>query len=151
MPLDETLTELNKVFDIEKVYLKNNGDPSFKIKPISCMVAMATYTRAEWWNWTFLNGKFLERKVKKQKLQTWSRFEVMLWFWWGGHNVPPGLDRVFLLKTNLILPLLVIECPVLFQISAAAGALVKCLWYWYAESVGKYSEQGHCIHDRRSS
>ena len=38
----------------------------FEIKPKSCMVAMATYMSADWWNWTFLNGKFVERKVTKQ-------------------------------------------------------------------------------------
>ena len=47
-------------------YLKNNGDSNFQNKPKSCMVAMATYMRADWWNLTFLNGKYIERKVTKQ-------------------------------------------------------------------------------------
>ena len=81
----------------------------FKIKPKSFMVAMATYTRADQWNWIFLNGKYLERKVTKQELQTQSHFENMLWFWRGGTMCPPawiGLKglRVHLKFTEMIQP-----------------------------------------------
>ena len=66
----------------------------FKNKSKNCEVAMATYVRADWWNWTFLNGKYIERKVTKQLLQTPSRFEDVLWFRWGGAMCPSILDRV---------------------------------------------------------
>ena len=50
----------------------------FKIKSKSCIVAMATYMKADWWNSTILKGKFIERKVTKQKLQTPCCFEDMV-------------------------------------------------------------------------
>ena len=31
-------------------YLKNNGGSSFQNLAKSCVVAMATYTRSDWWN-----------------------------------------------------------------------------------------------------
>ena len=58
----------------------------FKIKPKSCMVAIATYMTAEWWNWTFRNGKFIE---KSPKAKTPNRSEDMLWFGDGGTMRPP--------------------------------------------------------------
>ena len=58
------------------------------------MVAMATFMRSDWWNWTFLNGIYIERKFTKQQLQTPSRFEDMLWLRWRGTECPSSLDRV---------------------------------------------------------
>ena len=63
----------------------------FKNKPKSCMVAMATYMRANWWNWTFLNGKKHRKNSHKAvtpKSKLFWRYAVILVR--GAHLCPPA-------------------------------------------------------------
>ena len=64
----------------------------FKSKPKSCMVAMATCMRADWWKWNFLNGKLPERSQSRN-----SKLQAILKIFYDvckGAQSAPGLDRV---------------------------------------------------------
>ena len=59
----------------------------FKNKPKSCMVAMATYMSADWWNWTFLKGIYIEKNSPSSNSKLQAVLEICCDLG-EGHKVP---------------------------------------------------------------
>ena len=106
----------------------------FIIKPKSCMVAMATYKRADWWKWTFLNGKYIEKihkAVTPNSKPFWRYAVILVW----GHKVPPrtciGLTLFLFLNGYyynllLLLFLLLAESQKAYTRKTITGILLYC-------------------------
>ena len=69
----------------------------FKFMIKSCMVAMATCTTADWWNWNFLNRNLPERKSRSRNSKPQAVLKIFCDFS-KGHKVPlawMGLRNTF--------------------------------------------------------
>ena len=92
----------------------------FKNKPKSCMVAMATSMRDDWWNWTFLMENTIKEKSQSSNSKLQAVLKIFCGLGEGGTNCPPGLNRVQVSKHPCLYAILMITWhghpkPIFFQ------------------------------------
>ena len=126
---------------------KTTATPVFKNKPTSCIVAMATYMRADWWNWTFLNGIYIEKKSQSSNYKLQAVLKICCELGEGGTKCPRAWIALRIVVITVILKLwmhkkiLTKHVPILVQTTTTTE---KILFYKQTLKFEQTTFRLHC-------